>query len=235
MDELKLSCVIIDDEPAAIRVLETFCKKLNHVEIKQSFKSPIEAVKYLNTNKVDFMLLDVNMPKLSGMELMHSLKNPPLTVLTTAYSEFALESYDYDVVDYLLKPIRFTRFLRAVNKISKKIDLLKKVDSEKPIKISLKEGQIIHKISPKDVNYIESLGNYVKVYTASKNIIVNSGLQEFINKHQNIPLCRVHKSYAIHKEKITKLTYHNVILGDLKIPVGRKFRTTLKKEFLDKK
>lgn len=229
MDKSKLSCVIIDDEPAAIRILEGYCKKTLVVEVIESFRNPIEAVAYLNKNKVDFILLDINMPQLSGIELLHSLSNPPLVVLTTAYSEFALESYDYDVVDYLLKPIRFNRFLKAISKISTKLDLIKKATSQKSSKISLKDGKTIHTINNNDIIYIESLGNYIKVFTKAKNIIVKSGLQEFINKYKNIPLLRIHKSYAIHKEKVTKLTYKNIYLDSIEIPIGRAYKSNLKK------
>ena len=131
MDEFKLTCVIIDDEPAAIRILESYCEKVSQLNVLSSFRNPFDAIAYLNTHHVDFILLDINMPQLSGIELLESLSSPPLTILTTAYSEFAVESYNYKVVDYLLKPIRFSRFLKAINKMSATLNLIENDVSKK--------------------------------------------------------------------------------------------------------
>lgn len=230
MDRPQLSCIIVDDEPAAIRILESYCVKHGGIKVLDNFRNPIEALSFLNSATVDFILLDINMPQLSGIEFLKSLTETPRTILTTAYSDYALESYDYDVVDYLLKPIRFPRFVKAINKLSQPKATVP--DLGTPLSpITLKDGPNLYRVDPLDIQYVEAFGNYIKIHTSSNTLIINSGLQEFLDQHNWEHLQRVHKSYAVNSNKVSKLSYYHLWLNGTEIPIGRTYRTAFKKTF----
>ena len=233
MDRPQLSCIIVDDEPAAIRILESYCVKHGSIKVLESFRNPIDALSYLNSTTVDFILLDINMPQLTGIEFLKSLTETPRTILTTAYSDYALESYDYNVVDYLLKPIRFPRFVKAINKLFQSKP--KVSDSTTHLSpITLKDGPNLYRIDPLDIHYLEAFGNYIKIHTSSNIIVINSGLQEFLDLHAWEHLQRVHKSYAVNRNMVNKLSYYHLLLNGTEIPIGRTYRAAFKNTFESK-
>ncbi len=230
MDESRIVSIAVDDEPAALRIIEKFAEKLPGLGLAKTFRNPLEAISYLNRNPVQLIFLDINMPEMSGLDFIKSLTNPPLIILSTAYSEFALESYEYNVLDYLLKPIAFPRFVKAVNKASTLIYPASQ-ETIKQTSLTLKDSGNTYQIHPEEILYLESLGNYVKVYTESDTIVIKSGLQQFLEENPKINLQRVHKSFAVNLSRIKKMSYSYLSLEKKDIPIGRKYREEIRKAF----
>ena len=236
MAESILKCITVDDEPGSLRILERYISQTPFLELKGSFRNPLDAIAYLHKNEVDFLFLDINMPELTGLEFMNSLKSIPPVILTTAYSEYALESYEYNVVDYLLKPIPFPRFLKAVQKIIALQPTIQNDDSEKELKkgnteLVIEEGSKLHRIQLDELQYIEAMGNYLKFFTTEKTIVIKASLGALLDQHKASCLCRIHRSFAVNLIKVEKVSYNEVLLGDQALPVGRKYREILKSKF----
>ena len=226
----KTRCLIIDDEPLAIKLIKTHLGKLDSFEIAGECRSALKAVEYLQREKIDLMFLDINMPEINGLDFLKSIPDPPYVIITTAYREYAIEGYDLDVVDFLLKPISFERFLKAINRYcsrSRKVEV-KSADihtSSQEMKfIYIQDGKNIFKILYDDVLYFEGYGEYVKVITAGKNYIVRDSLTEFEHKFSTDYFIRIHKSYIINTQKITGFNAIQVILKNTQLPIGRMYR-----------
>ena len=219
----KISCLIIDDELASQKVLQHFIAEINSLELKATCNNANDAFKYLQLNDtIDLLFLDINMPILSGLEFYKSLKNPPKVIFTTAYPQFAVEGFEVNAVDYLLKPISFERFLTAINKT---ISLLNIEKDERDF-IILKENKALHKVFFNDILYLEAFGDYVKVHTASKTIITHS---TFSNLIDNLPefFLRVHKSFSINMNKMDHLSGNQISVENHKIPIGQTYKQTV--------
>jgi DNA-binding LytR/AlgR family response regulator len=224
---MKIKCMIIDDEPLAQRVLEKYIASVPSLELISICSNAPEASSYLLQHQVDVMFLDIKMPDLSGVDFLKTLNNPPQVILTTAYSEYALEGYEYAVVDYLLKPISFERFLKAINKIRiPEADNLRISNIPNPENhfIFLKADQTHLKMRYQDIQYIQGYGNYVKIFTQERKILIADTLTRLEKILPQTLFIRIHKSYivAIHQiEKISenKITIHNTI-----IPIGRTYK-----------
>lgn len=219
----KISCLIIDDELASQKVLQHFIAEINTLELKATCNNANDAFKYLQINDtIDLLFLDINMPKLSGLEFYKSLKNPPKVIFTTAYPQFAVEGFEVNAVDYLLKPISFERFLTAINKT---ISLLN-IEKDEQDFIILKENKALHKVFFNDILYLEAFGDYVKVHTASKTIITHS---TFSNLIENLPefFLRVHKSFSINMNKMDHLSGNQISVENHKIPIGQTYKQTV--------
>jgi len=203
---MKLKCLIIDDEPLAHEVLEGYIEKVNQLEIAGHCYSAIEAINFINKTKVDVLFLDINMPELSGLEMLETLSYSPKVILTTAYSEFALEGYEHGVVDYLMKPIRFSRFLKAVNRISIRHEdsTDKEVISSAINYIEVKDSYIRKKVLHDDILYIQAYGNFLKVFTKDKMYMVSDTMKNYENILPNAIFIRIHKSYLINRNKLKK-------------------------------
>jgi len=224
-----LKCIIVDDEPLAIEVIESHLNKLDDVEIVAKCHNAIKAFEVLQKNQVDLLFLDIQMPKLTGIEFLKTIKNPPRVILTTAYRDYALEGYDLDVVDYLLKPISFERFLKAIGKVYKKnddtigdADLL--IQTVEPF-IFLKANKKKVKILLKDIIYIESMKDYVRVKTTDKEVISYqkiSYLEEILPSDKFI---RIHRSFIIAREKVEAFSSSQVELPGKEIPIGRIYKS----------
>ena len=213
---------IIDDEILARKVLEEYCSKINNFELVLSTGNPIEFVNFIQQNTVDLIFLDIEMPELNGMEILRSLINPPKVILTTAYSEYALESYNYGVVDYLLKPIKLARFLKAINKVSssKLIEPKKEKENEE---LQIKHDGMPLNISFKSIQYIQSFGNYLKIFTDARMYLITETL---INIATLIPdnFQRTHKSYIANLDRVSKATRTDLLIEDKKIPVSATYK-----------
>jgi len=213
---------IVDDELLARKVLEDYCSKIDDFELVLSTGNPLEFINFIQQNSVDLIFLDIEMPELNGIEVLRSMVKPPKVILTTAYTEYALESYDYGVVDYLLKPVKIDRFLKAINKIP----------DSKGIRVEAYKGneeiQIIHdgmpvNISFKSILYIKSFGNYLKIFTDSRMYLITETL---INITKLLPdnFQRTHKSYIINLERVTKATRSFLLIGNDKVPVSAMYK-----------
>ena len=219
---MKISCIIIDDEPSSQNVLKSFINKVEYLDLKHACNDALEALEYLKKNPIDLLFLDINMPQLSGISFYKSLQNPPKVIFTTAYSEYALEGFNLNATDYLLKPFSFERFLKAVSKI-------KDIKDDKVDSIIIKSDKKLHQIKLEDIYYIESLGDYIKVHLKDKFLVVYKTLKNMNNDLPKSIFTQIHKSFIINKNKVDYIEGNLVIINSNKIPLGQKF----KKDFLD--
>ncbi|MFB9076037.1 LytR/AlgR family response regulator transcription factor [Flavobacterium procerum] len=222
-------CIIVDDEPAAHYVLVNYIKQNPQLELVFQGYNGIEAMNYLRENTVDLMFLDINMPEISGMELLKIIPNHPKTVLTTAYSEFALESYDYGVIDYLLKPIYFPRFLKAIDRFfaseGTKIKIEEAVNT-----ISVKVDGYLMDIELDQLLYAQSFGNYVKLHTLKRTYLASITTTELEKCLPERNFVRIHKSYIVALDKIDLTEKDFLVIKNEKLPIG----ITYKRELTDR-
>jgi DNA-binding LytR/AlgR family response regulator len=219
---MNIRCIIIDDEPLSQDILEKFILEIERLEIAGIFDDALEASVFLRDHKVDLIFLDINMPRLSGIQFFKSLENPPSVIFTTAYPEFAVEGFDLDAVDYLLKPFPFERFLKAVNKAFEKLDNSHFISKEKIL--WLKSDKKLNKIFIQDILYIEAIGDYVKIVLEEGNLVVHETLQGILSKLKTNGFERIHRSYIIAMDKIAYVEGNRVGVGDTVLPVGQSYR-----------
>lgn len=224
--------ILIDDEPDAIDVLKHHLAKIPFMELKATFRDPLDALEYLQTHSVDLLFLDINMPNLSGISFPKFLEKPPLIIFTTAYSEYALESYELKAVDYLLKPIDFDRLLQAVMK-AKEILNQTKVQANKNLETSqelseqtvfIKSGSEFHQVPVLDIKYIESDGNYVTFYTTKRAILARYKISEVETFLPEQSFVRVHRSYLVAIKHIETIKKHCVVIDGTEIPISKNYR-----------
>jgi DNA-binding LytR/AlgR family response regulator len=224
----KVKCLIVDDEAAAHYVLVNYIERLQHLELVGQCHNVLEAINFLHANPVDLIFLDINMPEMTGFDLLNTLSNPPKVILTTAYTEFALESYEYGAIDYLLKPIHFPRFLKAVERymsLQPVTSTENTSDGDAPFMVKA-DGNWI-RIDPKEMLYAQSLGNYVKIFTNKQTHLVTITTTELEQKLPATRFMRIHKSYIIALDKIKKYSNQTVTIGDAELPVGITYRREL--------
>jgi len=233
---MNIRCLIIDDEPLAQRVIERYAENIPFLEIVTKCSNAIEAIDVLHNEEVDLLFLDINMPRLSGMDFLKTLKNPPLVIITTAYAEFAIQGFELDVVDYLMKPIAFDRFYKAIQKAE---DLLKSRElphfemkaQEKPEEsfIFIKSSKKTYKVTLDDILYIEALGDYVKIYTTDKMIVSYQSLKNIETLLPAKLFPRIHKSFIIALSRVDLIEGNHVKIKDRLIPIGTNFKTDFEK------
>jgi DNA-binding LytR/AlgR family response regulator len=223
-------CIIVDDEPAAHYVLANYIKQNPQLELVFQGYNGIEAMDYLRENHVDLMFLDINMPEISGMELLKILPTHPKTVLTTAYSEFALESYDYGVIDYLLKPIYFPRFLKAVDRFFATENGKSKTEETVVNSVSVKVDGYFMDIELDQLLFAQSFGNYVKLHTIKRTYLASITTSELEKCLPEKNFMRIHKSYIVALDKIDTTEKDFVIIKNEKLPIG----ITYKRELSDR-
>jgi len=224
---MKIRCLVIDDEPLALQVIQIHISKIPGMEVFAIFQNPIDAFDVIKSNKIDLIFLDIEMPLLSGIDFLKTLQNPPKVIFTTAYRNYAMESYDLDVVDYLLKPISFIRFLKAVNKYKSSVNI---AIPESAIKEEVANDHLyvntnrkFMKLNFKDVLYIESLKDYVKIYLNDKSVITKDSIRNFIKKLPK-EFLRIHRSFIVNTNKITAFTKVDVEIGEREIPIGASYK-----------
>lgn len=234
-----MKCIIIDDEPLAHNIIKAYCEKLEMVEVSAAFHNALDALPWLNEHTVDLIFLDINMPVLKGLDFLRTLRKPPMVIITSAYQEYALESYDLEVVDYLLKPFDFSRFLKAVNKASSLKKLLcEKHEVSPPAKhrassesMFVKSDKKMHQVQMASILYLESAGSYVKIHLEDKTIMVLERLAHFEKTLDSKQFIRVHKSFIIAVDKIDLIEGNLVQIGDRRIPVGQTYKVNLSRLF----
>ena len=227
-----INYVIIDDEPAAIEVLQFHLDKMSSMVLKASFRDPLEALDYLQKHKVDLIFLDINMPELSGISFPKFLQNPPCIIFTTAYSEYALESYDLKAVDYLLKPISFNRLLQAVMKVKQVLNrnivgVTTNADESHDVSdqtVFIKGGSDFHQLPVHDIKYIVSEGNYVTLHTFKRSIVARYKISEVVDLLPQQFFVRIHRSYIVALKHIETVKKHCVVIDGNEIPISRKYR-----------
>ena len=219
---------IVDDEVLARKVLEDYCSKIDSLELVLSTGNPLEFINFTQQNEVDLVFLDIEMPELSGMEILRSMINPPKVILTTAYSEYALESYNYGVVDYLLKPIKIERFLKAINKVSdsKTTQPTKNSGSEE---LQIKHDGMPVNIPFTSILYIQSFGNYLKIFTDARMYLISETLVN-ITTLLTENFQRTHKSYISNLDRVTKATRTHLVIENNKVPVSAMYKVVVFKK-----
>ena len=233
---MNIRCLIIDDEPLAQRVIERFAENLPYLEVVKKCNNALEAIEVLHNQTVDLLFLDINMPKQTGMDFLRTLKNPPLVIITTAYAEYAIQGYELDVVDYLMKPFAFDRFFKAVQKAEelikgREIPHSEVNETEKPEEtfIFIKSSKKTFKVNLSDILYIEALGDYVKIYTTEKMIVSYQSLKniELLLPPKMFP--RIHKSFIIALSRIDLIEGNHVKIKDRLVPIGTNYKSEFEK------
>jgi DNA-binding LytR/AlgR family response regulator len=234
---MKIKCIIIDDEPLAITVLKNYISEFKNIELVGTFNSSIEALPIIENNELDLLFLDINMPKMNGLDFLRTLTNKPHIIITTAYREFAVECFDLDVLDYLVKPIPFGRFLKAINKVVNRMTLEKDKLSETTFKeepyVFLKVDKKLMKIKLKDILYVESLKDYIKVITVLGNYLVHKSMTSISEELPSDNFLRVHRSFLIAINKITSVEGNSVEIANSRIPIGRNYLEIAKQKILN--
>lgn len=228
---MKMHCLIIEDEPIARDILEGFCSKLPNLQVVGSCSNAIEGLEMLQSHQVDILFLDINLPMMNGLDMLRTLSHKPQVILTTAYSEFAVEAFELNVVDYLLKPISFERFVKAVNKCV--TPSLAQRESENLL--TVKSGSKLHRINLSEVIYLEAQGNYTRVVynQHADNIYVPFSQIEALLDETNF--IRVHRSFMVNKQKVTTVESSKILLQNHEVPIGRTYQEAVKRLFgLDK-
>jgi DNA-binding LytR/AlgR family response regulator len=233
-----IKCIIIDDEPLALEILQDFIGKVPFLQLNASFTNALQALQYMESEEVDLLFLDIKMPDISGIDFLRSLKKRPMTIFTTAYQEFALEGYNLNILDYLLKPIPFNRFLSAVNKAQEYLQLVRNNrPADSPVTtpkapqqfIFIKTEYKIVKVDLEDILYIEGLKDYSKIYLKDnpKPIYTLQNLKSFESKFPTERFARIHRSYIVSVSKINVICKNRVVIGQTDIPVSIGFKNNL--------
>jgi two-component system, LytTR family, response regulator len=210
----------------ALEVIERYCAKSDLVELKATFREPVKAIEYLGREKIDLILLDINMPDLSGMQLVQTLSPRPLIIFTTAYSHYAVDSYTLHAIDYLLKPITFERFLAAVNKAVTAVAA--KTTTNNDTTIFIKSGPQTHQVKLQDILYLEKEGNYITAHLKDRNILIRENMGDVFDLVPAADFIRVHKSYIVAIKHISMIEVHQLTINNKKIPIGSTFRESLR-------
>ncbi len=219
---MSIRCIIVDDEPLSRDVLNTYVSDHPDLELVGTCKDAFDAMSALESRQVDLVFLDINMPKLSGINFYKSLNQKPNVIFTTAYPEFAVEGFELNAIDYLLKPFSFERFVQAVNKVKEKIRTSEGSANEGHI--MLKADKKMYKINYADILYFESLGDYVKVHINDKVLIVTITLKKLLEELPGDLFLRTHKSYIISKQKIEYVEGNQIKIGEKMIGIGQSFK-----------
>ncbi|PRX54387.1 LytR/AlgR family response regulator transcription factor [Flagellimonas meridianipacifica] len=220
-----IRCILVDDEPLARSLLEGHIAEIPYLELLGSFKNALEASDFLNQKKVDVVFLDIQMPKLTGLDFLSTLSNPPKVIFTTAYREYALDSYEFEAVDYLLKPITFSRFLKAVNKLVRGTQNVLHAETENPnpdyMFVSSNKKQV--KVVFDSISHIESLKDYIRIHLPNESLVIKEQLGNIL---KDLPshFIRVHRSYVINSQKVTAYTARDIEVASLEIPIGGKYK-----------
>lgn len=224
---MKIRCLIIDDEPLATRLVENHISKIEQLEVVATANSVFRAFEIINTQQVDLMFLDIKMPTLSGIDFLKSLKNPPKTIITTAYRDFALEGFELEVIDYLLKPITFERFFKSIERLLRihYTSLEPRNSAFDDDYIIIKSGAKSYKVNMADILYIESLRDYIKVHTRDGQSIMSknkiSDMEGTLPKDQFL---RVHRSYIINTQRVSAFSSSDLEVNGVEIPVGASYK-----------
>lgn len=237
---MKINCIAIDDEPLALDIITAYCKRVPFLNLVQSFSNAIDTLEYIRNHRVDLMFLDIEMEGLTGIQLLKTLKHKPFVILITAFDNYALQGFELDVTDYLMKPVSFERFLKGVNKVydlmQKDLNMqpaateqaMLKAEAE-PNSFFIKTETRIEKIPASEVLYVEGMGDYWRIVTTRKRIMTLMNARQLEDILREPRFCRVHKSYFVALDKIEFIERRSIKITDIRIPVS----DTYQKHFFD--
>lgn len=224
-----IKSIIIDDEPPAVALIKNHIENLPHLEVIGQYHSAIKAYEVLSNTQVDLLFLDIRMPVLNGIDFLKTLSHPPAVILTTAYREYALDGYDLDIIDYLLKPITFERFTKAVNRYTDRINKpsapthsTEHAQQENYIYFNINKTH--HKVNLQDIRYVESLKDYVSIYLSDERLVVKGNLGTIMKRLPEDKFLRIHRSYAIPLAKVKSFNQSQVTVFDIQLPIGVSYR-----------
>ncbi|WP_422362140.1 LytR/AlgR family response regulator transcription factor [Reichenbachiella sp.] len=226
----KLNCIIVDDEPLAAKVLEKYVQRLDHLSLVGTAENAVQAFNLINTERVDLMFLDIKMPQITGIDFMKSLNNPPAVIFTTAYRDFALEGFEMSAIDYLLKPISFERFMKAIGKMSNssnnELITINEISSQAITRdyIFVREDKRMKKVMLIDILFIESIKDYVKIITLNGTVLTYLKMNYLEENLPDNQFVRVHKSFIVRIEAIQGYSATEAEVGDVVIPIGRHYK-----------
>jgi DNA-binding LytR/AlgR family response regulator len=234
---MKINCIAIDDEPLALDIIKDYCSKVAFLNLEKTFDNAIESIEYIRSNKVDLIFLDIQMEELTGIQLLNALKHRPFVIFTTAYERYAIQGFELDVVDYMLKPISFERFIKGVNKVFERMQLdagggKPENGKSKPAESSfffVKTETRMERIENNDVLYVEGMGDYWRIVTKTRRIMTLMNARKLEEILHEPHFCRVHKSFFIALDKIESIERNRIKIADQYIPVSE----TYHKAFFD--
>jgi DNA-binding LytR/AlgR family response regulator len=231
---MKTKCMIVDDEPLARDLIRGHIEKLENFEIVAECDNAMKALGVLREKHVDLIFMDIQMPQITGIEFLKTIKHPPKVIITTAYREYALEGFELDVVDYLVKPITFERFLKSINKFYQtfqdQVQVVTGASSDKTQDesfIYVKENKKVIKVYLNEIRYIEGLSEYVQIYTDKRKIITKTSMALMEEKLPSDNFLRIHKSYIVPVNKIEAFTANTVEINGKELPIGRNFKNAV--------
>jgi DNA-binding LytR/AlgR family response regulator len=226
----KLSCIIVDDEPVARKILHEFVDHVPFMDLQGKFENAMKAEAFLKNNTVDMIFLDIEMPKVSGLQLLQKMHIESMVILTTAFPQYALEGYELDIIDYLLKPFALSRFLKAVQKAKDYHEMKTRTAGALPSSyIFIKSDKRIEKIELHDMLYAESVGNYVSVYTDGKKIIAYLTMKSLESQLPADDFIKIHQSYLVNCSKIDAIEGNEIKVGGKSLPISRNYRDLVMK------
>lgn len=234
---MKINCIAIDDEPLALDIIRDYCSKVAFLNLLKTFDNAIESIEYIRSNPVDLIFLDIQMEELTGIQLLNALKQRPFVIFTTAYERYALQGFELDVVDYMLKPISFERFIKGVNKVYERMQIdagAAKPENGKPRApetsfFFVKTETRMERIENNDVLYVEGMGDYWRIVTKTRRIMTLMNAKKLEEVLREPQFCRVHKSFFVALDKIESIERNRIKIGDQYIPVSE----TYHKAFFD--
>lgn len=233
---MKIKCLLIDDEPLAIKVLQNYFTNFTDFEIIGTFNNSLEALDFINSTPVDAVFLDINMPMMTGFELISLIENKTKVIITTAFREFAAESYDLDVLDYLVKPIPLPRFIKCINKITTEYNLKNNIKAEAAkgdSHIFIKVDKKMVKINIEEILFVEGMKEYIKIVTPDKTYITHKSLTSQSEELPNDKFMRIHKSYVIALNKVKSIEGNRIQILSYTIPIGRNYSKDVKNKILE--
>lgn len=220
-----MNCIIVEDEPAAQSILESYISRCPDVRCSGTFADAFSAQAFLNLNPVDLIFLDINLPEMSGVSFLRSLVHPPLVIFTTAYSQYAVDGFDLEAVDFLLKPFSFERFYKSVNKAREKLNA--RIATPMPTKLSVKADRRIYQIVVDDILFIETCGDYVTINCTDKKLVVHGTLKNWEEKLKGLSFLKIHRTAIVNLQKIDHIEGNLVCIGEHKLPVSEPFKEQL--------
>lgn len=227
----KIRCLLVDDEPLAINLLENHIAQLDFMEVVATCGNAAKAFDILRRKDIDLLFLDIQLPGISGIDFLKTLRNTPKTIMTTAYREFALDGYDLDLVDYLLKPITFDRFIKAVDRYLRNVeqDVLPMPVNTGPGFIFIKSGHKQIKVDLNEVLYIESIKDYIKLYTINNEVVAKYKISDMEIELTGKGFLRIHRSFIVNLKNITAFNAHDIEIGKSEIPIGESYKSAVLK------
>ena len=222
----KVRCLLVDDEPLAIQLLQTHLKRMDIFEVAATSTNALKALEIIRCEAIDLIFLDIKMPQMNGIDFLKTLKHPPAVIITTAFREYAIEGYDLDVVDYLLKPITFERFFKAIDRYlrTRKIQSQDIMPTAKDQSITIRSGGKFHRLDIADILYIESNKDYITIHCSQRHVTTKYRITIIEQELRQFNFLRIHRSFLININKITAFTVNDIEIGERAIPIGTNYK-----------